>query len=142
MQAALIAVGACDWAQALGLDSTTGPGNAGSNALDPAQVQQLALARLILANPDTLILRTRHPRGTSGNDRQLRVPLARLAGRRGRDPVAGRRGFPRAAPKIPISNGPERLSLDPVPAHGAARTFSSTMCGAMIRSRATPGGSS
>lgn len=35
------------------MDSAVGPGGA---ALDPAKVQQLALARLILANPDILIL--------------------------------------------------------------------------------------
>ncbi|WP_441247703.1 ABC transporter ATP-binding protein [Kitasatospora sp. McL0602] len=51
--AALTAVGAWDWAQATGLDSVVGSGGA---ALDPAKVQQLALARLILANPDVLVL--------------------------------------------------------------------------------------
>lgn len=37
-------------------NSATGPGNAGGHALDPGQVQWVALARLILANPGTLIL--------------------------------------------------------------------------------------
>jgi ABC-type multidrug transport system fused ATPase/permease subunit len=53
MAEALAAVDAWDWATTWGLDSAVGPGGRG---LDPAQVQQLALARLILANPDTLIL--------------------------------------------------------------------------------------
>lgn len=53
MAAALSAVDAWDWAERLGLDSVIG---SGGQALDPAKVQQLALARLILADPDTLIL--------------------------------------------------------------------------------------
>jgi len=53
MTAALTAVDAWDWAGRLGLDSELGTGG---QALDPAQVQQLALARLILVNPSTLIL--------------------------------------------------------------------------------------
>jgi ABC-type multidrug transport system fused ATPase/permease subunit len=53
MIAALTAVDAWDWARDLGLDSAVG---SGGQALNPAQVQQLALARLILVDPDTLIL--------------------------------------------------------------------------------------
>ncbi|MGD0704111.1 MAG: ABC transporter ATP-binding protein [Trebonia sp.] len=53
LAAALTAVDAWDWAGRLGLDSELG---AGGQALDPAKVQQLALARLILVNPGTLIL--------------------------------------------------------------------------------------
>jgi ABC-type multidrug transport system fused ATPase/permease subunit len=53
LAAALTAVDAWDWAEMLGLDSAIG---SGGQALDPAKVQQLALARLILVNPDTLIL--------------------------------------------------------------------------------------
>ena len=53
MATALAAVDAWDWAERLGLDSEIG---AGGQALDPARVQQLALARLILVNPGTLIL--------------------------------------------------------------------------------------
>jgi ABC-type multidrug transport system fused ATPase/permease subunit len=59
MIAALNAVDAGEWARQLGLAAGIGPGGNGGAAqrsLDPAQVQQLALARLILANPDTLIL--------------------------------------------------------------------------------------
>ncbi|MGA5352015.1 ABC transporter ATP-binding protein [Streptomyces thermodiastaticus] len=53
--AALRAVGADDWARALddGLDTETGSGGA---ALTPARAQQVALARLVLADPHTLVL--------------------------------------------------------------------------------------
>ena len=53
--AALRAVDAGDWAQALpaGLETPVGSGSLG---LSPAQAQQLALARLVLADPHTLVL--------------------------------------------------------------------------------------
>src|SRR6478736_7909662 len=53
--AALDAVDATDWMQALpdGLETVVGAGGA---ALTPAQTQQLALARLVLADPHTLVL--------------------------------------------------------------------------------------
>ncbi|MFD9305364.1 ABC transporter ATP-binding protein [Streptomyces sp. NPDC060048] len=53
--AALGAVDAQDWARALdaGLDTEVGSGSA---ALTPAQAQQIALARLVLADPHTLVL--------------------------------------------------------------------------------------
>ncbi|WP_328329146.1 ABC transporter ATP-binding protein/permease [Kribbella sp. NBC_00382] len=52
---ALAAVDARDWAEALpdGLDTRVGSGQV---ALTPAQAQQLALARLVLADPHTLVL--------------------------------------------------------------------------------------
>jgi ABC-type multidrug transport system fused ATPase/permease subunit len=52
---ALAAVDARDWAEALpdGLDTRVGSGQV---ALNPAQAQQLALARLVLADPHTLVL--------------------------------------------------------------------------------------
>jgi ATP-binding cassette subfamily C protein len=53
--AALGAVDAGDWARALdeGLDTEVG---SGGMALTPAQAQQIALARLVLADPHTLVL--------------------------------------------------------------------------------------
>ena len=53
--AALEAVDAREWAEALpdGLDTRVGSGQL---ALTPAQAQQLALARLVLADPHTLVL--------------------------------------------------------------------------------------
>lgn len=53
--AALGAVGADDWAGALtdGLDSEVG---SGGTTVTPAQAQQIALARLVLADPHTLVL--------------------------------------------------------------------------------------
>jgi ABC-type multidrug transport system fused ATPase/permease subunit len=52
---ALGAVDAREWAEALpdGLDTRVGSGQL---ALTPAQAQQLALARLVLADPHTLVL--------------------------------------------------------------------------------------
>jgi ABC-type multidrug transport system fused ATPase/permease subunit len=46
-------VDAWAWVSELGLDATVGSGGA---ALSPAQAQQLALARLVLADPHTLVL--------------------------------------------------------------------------------------
>ncbi len=53
--AALRAVGSDDWVARLphGLDTRIG---SGQNALTPAQAQQVALARLIIADPHTLVL--------------------------------------------------------------------------------------
>ncbi len=53
--AALSAVGSADWVERLpaGLDTLVGSGNL---ALTPAQAQQVALARLIIADPHTLVL--------------------------------------------------------------------------------------
>jgi ABC-type multidrug transport system fused ATPase/permease subunit len=55
MRGALGAVDALEWAEALpdGLDTRIGSGGL---ALSPAQAQQLALARLVLADPHTLVL--------------------------------------------------------------------------------------
>jgi len=52
---ALAAVDAREWVEALpeGLDTLVGSGR---RALTPAQAQQLALARLVLADPHTLVL--------------------------------------------------------------------------------------
>jgi ATP-binding cassette subfamily C protein len=53
--AALSAVGADEWARTLadGLDSEVG---SGGHPVSPAQAQQIALARLVLADPHTLVL--------------------------------------------------------------------------------------
>jgi ABC-type multidrug transport system fused ATPase/permease subunit len=55
VRSALAAVDALDWAEELpaGLDTVVG---AGGHALSAAQAQQLALARLVLADPHTLVL--------------------------------------------------------------------------------------
>jgi ABC-type multidrug transport system fused ATPase/permease subunit len=55
LEAALAAVDAWEWARGLpeGLETVVG---AGGLALSPAQAQQLALARLVLADPHTLVL--------------------------------------------------------------------------------------
>jgi ABC-type multidrug transport system fused ATPase/permease subunit len=53
--AALDAVGSADWVRRLpdGLDTQVGSGNL---ALTPAQAQQVAMARLVIADPHTLVL--------------------------------------------------------------------------------------
>jgi len=53
--AALAAVGSAEWVGRLprGLDTAVGSGN---HPLTPAQAQQVALARLVLADPHTLVL--------------------------------------------------------------------------------------
>jgi ABC-type multidrug transport system fused ATPase/permease subunit len=53
--AALAAVGSADWVERLpqGLDTRVGSGNL---ALTPAQAQQVAMARLVIADPHTLVL--------------------------------------------------------------------------------------
>jgi len=55
LEAALVSVDALEWARDLpeGLETTVG---AGGEALTPPQTQQLALARLVLADPHTLVL--------------------------------------------------------------------------------------
>jgi ABC-type multidrug transport system fused ATPase/permease subunit len=53
VRAALQAVDAWEWAAELGLDAEVG---SGGYALSPAQAQQVALARLVLADPHTLVL--------------------------------------------------------------------------------------
>jgi ABC-type multidrug transport system fused ATPase/permease subunit len=55
VRSALAAVDALDWAEELpaGLDTVVG---AGGHDLSAAQAQQLALARLVLADPHTLVL--------------------------------------------------------------------------------------
>ena len=53
--AALGAVDADDWARALGKGLDTEVGS-GGHTLTPAQAQQIALARLVLADPHTLVL--------------------------------------------------------------------------------------
>jgi ABC-type multidrug transport system fused ATPase/permease subunit len=53
LTAALAEVGATTWSGALGLDAVVG---SGAHALSPGQAQQLALARLLLVDPDVLVL--------------------------------------------------------------------------------------
>jgi ABC-type multidrug transport system fused ATPase/permease subunit len=55
LESALAAVDALEWAELLpdGLETVVG---AGGESLSPAQTQQLALARLVLADPHTLVL--------------------------------------------------------------------------------------
>ncbi|MFI1193160.1 ABC transporter ATP-binding protein [Micromonospora sp. NPDC020750] len=79
VRSALGAVDALDWADALpqGLDTVVG---ADGHALSPAQAQQLALARLVLADPHTLVLDEAtsliDPRAARHMERSLAAVLA------------------------------------------------------------------
>lgn len=83
MIAALTAVDAWTWAERTGLDSELG---AGGQPLDPAKVQQLALARLLLVNPGTLILDEATSLLSPGAARHLERSLAAVV--RGRTVIA------------------------------------------------------
>ena len=83
LAAALAAVDAWDWAETLGLDSAIGSGGL---ALDPGKMQQLALARLLLVNPDTLILDEATSMLNPGAARHLERSLATVV--RGRTVIA------------------------------------------------------
>jgi ABC-type multidrug transport system fused ATPase/permease subunit len=78
---ALRAVDAEDWATALGdgLDTEVG---SGGTALSPAQAQQLALARLVLADPHTLVLDETTSLLDPRAARRLERSLARILERR------------------------------------------------------------
>ncbi|MFE9653734.1 ABC transporter ATP-binding protein [Micromonospora sp. NPDC006431] len=79
VRVALAAVDALGWAEALpdGLDTLVG---AGGHQLSPAQAQQLALARLVLADPHTLVLDEAtsliDPRAARALERSLAAVLA------------------------------------------------------------------
>jgi ABC-type multidrug transport system fused ATPase/permease subunit len=78
LRAALQSVGAWEWVRALpdGLDTQVGSGGL---ALAPAQAQQVALARLVLADPHTLVLDEAtsllDPRAARNLERSLRAVL-------------------------------------------------------------------
>ncbi|MCC9306038.1 ABC transporter ATP-binding protein/permease [Kitasatospora sp. RB6PN24] len=79
LERALRAVDAWDWAAELGLDAPLG---SGATRPSPAQAQQLALARLVLADPHTLVLDEATAMLDPRTARQLERSLAAvLAGR-------------------------------------------------------------
>ncbi|MEV5257727.1 ABC transporter ATP-binding protein [Streptomyces anulatus] len=81
LRGALSAVHALDWAEALpdGLDTVVGEGG---HRLDPARAQQLALARLVLADPALAVLDEATAEAGSAGARVLeRSAEAALAGR-------------------------------------------------------------
>ena len=93
LREALAAVDALDWVDALpdGLDTEVG---SGGRALTPAQAQQIALARLVLADPHTLVLDEAtsllDPRAARHLERSLAAVLDGPHGRRDRAPAAHR----------------------------------------------------
>ncbi|MFE9249060.1 ABC transporter ATP-binding protein [Streptomyces sp. NPDC007088] len=81
LRAALDTVHAREWAEALpdGLDTVVGRGG---HRLDPARAQQLALARLVLADPEVAVLDEATAEAGSAGARKLeRSAEAALAGR-------------------------------------------------------------
>ena len=102
IRGALAAVDALEWVEALpdGLDTVVG---SGGRALTAAQAQQIALARLVLADPHTLVLDEAtsliDPRAARHLERSLAAVLARPHRDRDRAPAVlgarrrpGRRG--------------------------------------------------
>jgi ABC-type multidrug transport system fused ATPase/permease subunit len=76
LKAALRAVAAWEWAAAIGLDTLVG---SGGTYLSSAQIQQLSLARLVLADPHILVLDEAtsllDPRGARDLERSLAAVL-------------------------------------------------------------------
>ncbi|MFJ7266938.1 ABC transporter ATP-binding protein [Streptomyces sp. NPDC099050] len=73
LESALRAVDAWEWAAAMGLDAETG---APGNELSPARAQQLALARIVLLDPQILVLDEATSLLTPGAARRLERSLA------------------------------------------------------------------
>ena len=122
---ALDAVDARDWVQALpdGLDTVVG---SGGRALTPAQAQQVALARLVLADPHTLVLDEAtsliDPRAARHLERSLAARAARPHGDRDRAPAVLRarrrpggrgRGRPDHASSAPTTSWSRRAGPTP-----------------------------
>jgi ATP-binding cassette, subfamily C, bacterial len=81
LRSALARVGALDWAEALpdGLSTVVGEGG---HRLTPAQAQQLALARLVLADPPVVVLDEATAEAGSAGAKTLEAAVARaIAGR-------------------------------------------------------------
>ena len=119
----LDAVDALDWVDALpeGLDTVVG---SGGRALTAAQAQQIALARLVLADPHTLVLDEAtsliDPRAARHLERSLAAVLARTHGDRHRAPALlgarrrpgrGRRGRRHLRVRLPRRAGGGRWLL-------------------------------
>ena len=90
--AALAAVDAREWALALPRRARRRSVGSGGHALTTAQAQQLALARLVLADPHTLVLDEAtsllDPRAARHLERSLAAVRRRAHGRRHRPPAA------------------------------------------------------
>ncbi|MDG4766015.1 ABC transporter ATP-binding protein [Solwaraspora sp. WMMD406] len=98
---ALRTVGALGWARALpdGLDTVVGEGG---HPLSPAQAQQLALARLVLADPDVAILDEATAEAGSAGARELERAALAATARRTTLIVAHRLTQARAADRIVV----------------------------------------
>lgn len=101
--AALLTVGASDWVAALpdGLDTRVG---AGEYPLTAAQVQQLALARLILRDPPVVVLDEATADAGSSSARDLEQAAAALVSGRTAIVVAHRLTQARSCDRIAVMN--------------------------------------
>ena len=101
VRAALAAVHALDWALALpeGLSTVVG---AGGHPLPPAQAQQVALARLVLADPHTLVLDEATSLVDSSASRHLERSLSAVLKGRTVIAIAHRLDTARAADRIVV----------------------------------------
>ncbi|WP_420903347.1 ABC transporter ATP-binding protein [Streptomyces boncukensis] len=104
VRAALETVGALEWAEALpdGLRTVVGEGG---HRLTPAQVQQLALARLVLADPPVAVLDEATAEAGSTGARALERAAARAVEGRAALVVAHRLTQAAAADRIVVMDG-------------------------------------
>ncbi|WP_216211430.1 ABC transporter ATP-binding protein [Amycolatopsis aidingensis] len=102
--AALAAVGARDWAEGLaeGLDTKLG---AGALAVPAAVAQQLALARVVLADPHTLVLDEATSLLDTGSARELERGLERVLAGRTVIAIAHRLHTAAAADRVAVLEG-------------------------------------
>jgi ATP-binding cassette subfamily C protein len=108
--AALRTVGAADWAKSLpdGLDTTVG---SGGEAVAPAMVQQIALARLVIADPHTLILDEATSLLDSSASRDLECSLGAVLAGRTVIAIAHRLSTARDADRIAVMEGGRIVEL-------------------------------
>jgi ATP-binding cassette subfamily C protein len=104
VRAALRTVGAGGWVAALpdGLDTRVG---AGEHPLTAAQIQQLALARLVLRNPPVVVLDEATAEAGSAGARDLEAAAAALVRGRTAIVVAHRLTQARACDRIAVLDG-------------------------------------
>lgn len=104
LRAALDAVGAGDWATGLpdGLDTPLGTG---AQAVPAAMAQQLALARVLLADPHTLVLDEATSLLDTGSARALEQTLARVLAGRTVIAIAHRLHSAAAADRVAVVEG-------------------------------------
>ncbi|WP_240649100.1 ABC transporter ATP-binding protein [Streptomyces sp. Z26] len=140
LRAALDTVGALDWAEALpdGLDTVVGEGG---HRLTPAQVQQLALARLVLADPPVAVLDEATAEAGSTGARALERAAARAVEGRAALVVAHRLTQAATADRVVVMDGGRIVQDGTHDALRAADGPYAELWAAWSGSRAVPGAS-